>query len=150
MHRAPRADDLEPTDLEKRAHLLGTVLADQTLDMQLLLGCETAFLADCTPCGFGCQGFEAVFFRHLDGAAHSALCHIQRTGDVFDGHAASMQSHRLFASLVLSLPRQLASVFFIHPSRVGAASKKSTLHCQLSKGSCRCKDKSASSRENPH
>jgi hypothetical protein len=33
-------------------------------------------------------------------------------GNVFDGHAASMQSNRLFASLVLSLPPQLASVFF--------------------------------------
>ena len=112
---------------------LGTVLADQALDVQRLLGCQTAFLADCTPCGFGCQGFEAVFFRHLDGAAHSTLCHHQRNGNIFDGHAALMQSRRLFACLVLSLPRQIAPVFFIHPNKRGVASKKSILNCWMNR-----------------
>ena len=48
-------------------------------------------------------------------------------------HALPMQSHHLFAPLVLSLPRQLASVFFVYPEKEGIVVKKSTLNCRLNK-----------------
>ncbi|PHV11438.1 hypothetical protein CSQ89_10990 [Chitinimonas sp. BJB300] len=44
-----------------------------------------------------------------------------------------MQPHSLLAPFVLFLPRQLASVFFVHFYQLGADTNKSTLSCRVNK-----------------
>jgi hypothetical protein len=75
----------------------------------------------------------AAGFSGLHCAAHGALCHTQRTGNVFDRHAAPMQAYRLLAPFVLCLPRQLASVFFVHPLQMRMRLQKSTLNCRMNR-----------------
>ncbi|WP_233202949.1 hypothetical protein, partial [Chitinimonas sp. BJB300] len=41
------------------------------------------------------------------------------------------QPHSLLAPFVLFLPRQLASVFFVHFYQLGADTNKSTLSCRV-------------------
>ena len=92
---------------QSQLQLLGTVLANQPLNVQFLLCCEPTLLAGCASSWLWGQRLET--------------------------HALPMQSHRLFAPLVLSLPRQLASVLFIHPNKMGIVVKKSTLNCRVNR-----------------
>ena len=107
------------------------MFANLALDVQLLLRTEPTLDPHRAACGLGCQRFEPISLRQLDRTARSVLTHAQRSGNLFERSPLPMQSNRLLSPLVLCLPRQLASVFFVHLRYLGTRTKKSTLICRI-------------------
>ena len=94
--------------------LLGAVLTDFPLDLQLLLRRQTSLATHRAACGFGLQGFDSTFVGGFDGCSNRHMPHAQRCCDIVNFHAPHVQSHCLFAPFILGLARKLSSVLLVH------------------------------------